>query len=250
MGGRAGTRKSGGSFNQYANSHGPAQLQASGAGTTTEGVLSMQSNAPNNTKLATVNFHGHSLTVITTGDGQYLVAMRPICEGIGLSWQYQLNRIKRDEVLSACVFSMNMQMPGDDQKREQTFLPLEYLNGWLFGIETNRCPEELRPALLRYRRECYAVLAAHRQKAEESPVPSLVTRRWLVSFDHQGKEQITSVPMNACVMSSQEFLKAITEPNGLMIDTEELFDFAMAVMAMLKQRADWQAGQLQRLRQR
>ncbi|MBB3103747.1 hypothetical protein FHR87_002144 [Azomonas macrocytogenes] len=119
-----------------------------------------------NTQLATVDFNGRALTVITSQSGERLVAMRPICEGIGLGWQSQYNRIQRDEVLSTCVVIMNMQMPGDDQRREITCLPLAYLNGWLFGIDVARCREEIRPALIQYKRECYAALAAYWHQGE------------------------------------------------------------------------------------
>ncbi|MCG9026742.1 phage antirepressor N-terminal domain-containing protein [Laribacter hongkongensis] len=120
------------------------------------------------TKLATVDFHGNPLTVITTAEGERLVAMQPICEAIGLHWGSQYNRIKRDDVLSTSIFIMKMQMPGDDQKRELTCLPLDYLNGWLFGIDTNRCREEIRPRLVEYKRECYRALAAYWQQGRAS----------------------------------------------------------------------------------
>lgn len=110
---------------------------------------------------ATVNFHGQPLTVITGPYGEHLVAMRPICESIGLDWKSQLSRIRRDDVLSTCVVITTIQMPGDDQRREVACLPLEYLNGWLFGIDSSRCGEEIRPALRQYKRECFQALAAY-----------------------------------------------------------------------------------------
>ncbi len=38
-------------------------------------------------------------------------------------------------------------------------LPLDYLNGWLFGVNANRVKEGIRDNLVRYQRECYRVLA-------------------------------------------------------------------------------------------
>lgn len=115
---------------------------------------------------ATVDFHGSPLTVITGQNGEHLVAMKPICENIGLDWKSQYARIQRDEVLSTCMVIMTIQMLGDDQSREVTCLPLDYLNGWLFGIDINRCREEIRPALIQYKRECYSALAAYWQQGE------------------------------------------------------------------------------------
>lgn len=39
------------------------------------------------------------------------------------------------------------------------FLELDYLNGWLFGIDANRVKPELRQRVIDYQRECYKVLA-------------------------------------------------------------------------------------------
>ena len=37
-------------------------------------------------------------------------------------------------------------------------LPLDLIPGWLFGIQTGRVKENIRPKLIRYRRECFRVL--------------------------------------------------------------------------------------------
>ncbi|MGO3868944.1 MAG: phage antirepressor N-terminal domain-containing protein [Alcaligenes sp.] len=110
---------------------------------------------------STVDFHGHPLTVITAADGQRLVAMRSICDAIGVQWEAQLKRIKRDPVLSTCVSIMDIQVFGDQQRRPTACLPLEYLNGWLFGISTSRVKPEIRQRLEDYQRECYQVLNAY-----------------------------------------------------------------------------------------
>lgn len=117
------------------------------------------------TQLATVDFHGHALAVVTGPAGEHLVAMRPICEAIGLDWASQFTRIKRDEVLHSTVVVITT-VAQDGKQREITCLPLEYLNGWLFGIDVARCREEIRPALIQYKRECYAALAAYWQQGE------------------------------------------------------------------------------------
>jgi hypothetical protein len=44
---------------------------------------------------------------------------------------------------------------------EMIFLKLDYLNGWLFGISENRVKPELKDLILKYKRECYSVLANH-----------------------------------------------------------------------------------------
>lgn len=112
-------------------------------------------------QLETVNFHGDELSVVIGPSGEHLVAMRPICEYLGLQWEAQLKRIRRHEVLKTCVSIMDMQMPGDDQRRGIVCLPLEYLNGWLFGVDASRVKKEIRPKVIEYQRECFQVLHDH-----------------------------------------------------------------------------------------
>lgn len=110
--------------------------------------------------LVPVQFNGATL-VTTLIDGVPYVALRPICESIGVDWKAQYNRIKRHPVLSTCVVVMTTQMPGDDQAREVFMLPLDKLNGWLFGVSVSRVKPELRDRLTVYQTECFGALAKH-----------------------------------------------------------------------------------------
>lgn len=107
-----------------------------------------------------IPFHQHSLITVHH-EGRVLVAIRPICEAIGLDRKAQQNRINRDPVLSTCGVIMTLRLPGDSQAREVLFLDLEYLNGWLFGIDANRVKPELRETVIDYQKHCYHVLFQH-----------------------------------------------------------------------------------------
>ncbi|STY93222.1 P22_AR N-terminal domain [Moraxella bovis] len=50
-------------------------------------------------QIQTVNFHNQSLLTLQK-DGIAYVAMKSICENIGLNWDAQRQRINRDEVLA------------------------------------------------------------------------------------------------------------------------------------------------------
>lgn len=84
---------------------------------------------------------------------------------------------------------------------------------------------------------------------QEPAAPSLSGRRWLIYFDHNGKECVSPVADDAVVMSVREVLKQATAPNGLHVSTEALFDFVEAATANLKQRNAYQALRLQQARQ-
>ncbi|MBF0339120.1 MAG: phage antirepressor N-terminal domain-containing protein [Nitrospirae bacterium] len=136
--------------------------------------------------LATTNvsFHGDTLVAIKQNDTVY-VAMKPICESLGLNWDGQRQLLQRDDVLSTCTVMITVQMPGDDQRRDVIFLPLEYLNGWLFTIDTSRLKNpDTQAKLISYKRECYKALYEHfapkvaalakarrTRKAEPTPQP-------------------------------------------------------------------------------
>ena len=109
--------------------------------------------------LVPVQFHGASLFV-TTINGAPHVAMRPIVEAIGLQWEGQLQRIKRHPVLNATMCVTHM-VAEDGKNREVVCLPLDKLNGWLFGVTVSRVKPELREKLTRYQAECFDVLAQH-----------------------------------------------------------------------------------------
>jgi len=116
----------------------------------------------------TVDFYGDSITAVlvdVAGEEQVYVPIRPICDFLGLSWPAQTRRIQRDPVLSDVTMSVAVTATDIDpeSRRPRTSamlaLPLEYVNGFLFGINANRVKEEIREDLIRYQRECYHVLA-------------------------------------------------------------------------------------------
>ncbi|MEX8495489.1 phage antirepressor N-terminal domain-containing protein [Sphaerotilus sp.] len=106
-----------------------------------------------------VPFHGLSLSAVLV-NGAPCVAIRPICDSLGLNWSGQFRRIQRDAELKASVVVMAT-VAEDGKRRKMLFLPLDRLNGWLFGVDVARVREELRERMNWYRRECYAVLARH-----------------------------------------------------------------------------------------
>lgn len=105
--------------------------------------------------LISVQFHGRTL-VTTQHNGEPHVAMRPIAEAMGLDWSAQYRRILRNPVLREGIAIMATPSEGGDQ--EIMCLPLKLLNGWLFGIDTNRVKPEIRETILMYQRECYDAL--------------------------------------------------------------------------------------------
>lgn len=106
-----------------------------------------------------ITFHGTTLDVVLR-DNTPFVALRPICDALGLDWPRQQQAIKDDPVLSSTVGVLPT-VAADGKSREMLCLPLDYLNGWLFKINANRYRGERRNLIVSYQRECYRVLAQH-----------------------------------------------------------------------------------------
>jgi hypothetical protein len=113
----------------------------------------------------TAIFYDDEIPVVLVEDGkhrQIFVPLRPICDFLGIDWSGQRQRIMRDPVLSGEAVPCVVITPSQgqpDQRREVQCLPLEFINGFLFGINASRVKDEVCERLSRYQRECYRVLA-------------------------------------------------------------------------------------------
>ena len=127
----------------------------------------------NNTKLETIQFHNQSLIVLNHENKPY-IAIKPICENIGLDWEAQRQRIKRNEILNstACMIKV---VAKDGKNREVLCLPLGYLNGWLAGIELSRVNPQIKPLLKQYQLECFDVLYNHFMPKVASQYPNTIS---------------------------------------------------------------------------
>lgn len=105
-----------------------------------------------------------AVLVYVEGRQQVFVPLRPICDFLGVDWSGQLQRIRRDPVLAEEVRGVVVTPTPLTNKysnpQEMACLPLDLLNGWLFGVNASRVRPELRERVIRYQRECYRVLAA------------------------------------------------------------------------------------------
>lgn len=105
----------------------------------------------------TILFYEDEIMAVRTEDGRVFVPLRPIVERLGLNWSGQRLRLRRDPVLRGEQGVCVIHTPGGRQ--EALCIPLDYLSGFLFGINADRVNPEYREDVLRYQRECYKVLS-------------------------------------------------------------------------------------------
>lgn len=105
----------------------------------------------------TVNFYGTELIVVHS-ENMRLVAVKPICDAIGVDHNRQVSKIQNDQSFSY----RHMSATGSDGKYyEMICLPLDQINGWLFSINVNKVKPECKNKLVLYKKECHMALFNH-----------------------------------------------------------------------------------------
>lgn len=108
-------------------------------------------------KSQTIVFNNQKLITFEK-DGIQYTAIKPICENIGIDWESQRQRIMRDDVLNSTTCMIKV-VAEDGRVREMLSLPLQFLNGWLFGVDSKRVKsEQAKEYLFKYKMECYQAL--------------------------------------------------------------------------------------------
>jgi hypothetical protein len=102
---------------------------------------------------------GDTLWARRDEDGRVFVAVKPICEAIGLDWHSQRQRIHRTPALAEGEVMITS--PSGGGMQQALCLPLDLIPGWLFGVDVNRVKPALRDRLIAYQRECHRVLFDH-----------------------------------------------------------------------------------------
>ncbi|OJJ23254.1 hypothetical protein BKI52_02550 [marine bacterium AO1-C] len=136
-----------------------------------------------------VKFHDADIPCITDENGNILVAIRPICEAIGLNVHRTMERIKEHPVLML-VHTLRG-VPDRRNHTQQMFcLPLDYIPGWLFSIDANRVKASAQTTLLKFQKECFRVLFWHFFPPHAQAMPDLLAdRNQKQRFELLGKQK-------------------------------------------------------------
>lgn len=101
----------------------------------------------------TVPFHGTDLFIVNINNEPY-TPMKPIVEGMGLTWQSQLEKIKNRFAKGVT----EIVIPTKSGSQSMICLPLRKLAGWLQTISPNKVKPEIRDKVIQYQNECDDVL--------------------------------------------------------------------------------------------
>lgn len=175
--------------------------------------------------LEVIKFHGQDLYVGTAEDGTRMVALRPVCENIGIAEFSQRRKIQEDPRFSW----HHMMSAGADGKAYKMFcLPVSQLNGWLYGINANKVAPEVRDRLLAYQKECQEVLFRYFMPngGTDAEVYSLSNARF-EAFERRLDERLGSLEAIVAVrgqqleVQGQEIVELRSMIEGLMTPDDE-----------------------------
>lgn len=94
----------------------------------------------------------NNVDIVSTSDEQ-MVAIKPICEALGIDRKSQQEKVKEHPIYSS-VGVLKPLTGSDGKVYEMLCLPIEFIFGWLFSINPNNVKEEAREALIKYQFEC------------------------------------------------------------------------------------------------
>jgi len=94
--------------------------------------------------------------LIIEGD-EKRVAVKPICDALGIDFSTQVQRLKSDPILNS-VMGLSPTTGADGKQYEMVTIPFKFVFGWLFRIDSRNVKEESRESVLKYQLHCYNAL--------------------------------------------------------------------------------------------
>lgn len=112
----------------------------------------------NSTATAVAKINNVNIVVIENGEQR--IAVKPICEALGINFSSQLQKLKSDPILSSTVV-LSATVGADEKDREMVTIPFKLVFGWLFRIDSRNVGEGAKESVEKYQMECYNALYDH-----------------------------------------------------------------------------------------
>ena len=131
-----------------------------------------------------LEFNGRNILFLNV-DGTFWVAIKPICDALGVEYTRIFKNIKADKTLNQLL--ANQPMVGADLRvRNMVALPEKYVYGWLFSINSDS------DALQTYKLKCYDLLYDYFQGAVTKRSNELTEKTWAVRQAQTIREKLKS----------------------------------------------------------
>jgi antirepressor protein len=121
----------------------------------------------------TIDFYGHPLVALRLPDGRIVAVLHWLCEGLHLTIDPQVRRIRRKRALADDLLTVRVETEGGMQS--MLALTLRALPGWLYTIDDSRVAAHAQDDIVLFQRECVDVLARHFATARQTSLPAPTT---------------------------------------------------------------------------
>ncbi|ENM5897365.1 phage antirepressor N-terminal domain-containing protein [Vibrio mimicus] len=181
-----------------------------------------------------VPFHGSNLFIVDR-NGEPYTPMKPIVEGMGLTWQSQHKKLTSNSKRWGITM---MVIPSVDPHNPVTCIPLRKLFGWLQTLQPNRIREDIRDKVIQYQNECDDVLWKYWTKQHETPVMPPSRMRMLMVMENGRVVSAQPVPEDSVVFRTEDIPKLLQEPGYFSVSQiKDVADTALIQLAIYAEQA-------------
>lgn len=145
-----------------------------------------------------LEFNGKNLVFLAV-DGQYWIALKPICEVLGVDYIRAFRNTKDDRIFGQLLSEQTM-VAADGKSRKMASLPEKWIYGWIMQLQSTS--EEL----LEYKKLCYEVLADYFHGA-------ITGRKELLSAKAKAQAEIDAAMNSLSPEMALRFEKATKQVN-------------------------------------
>ncbi len=108
-----------------------------------------------------LEFNGKSIHFLAV-DGEYWIALKPICDALGILWKKQHEKLQNGEDIYGELSTDRGMVAADLKIRNMTSLPEKFIYGWIFSIPlSGSMSDETKQNLKGYKLECCNLLYEH-----------------------------------------------------------------------------------------
>lgn len=137
-----------------------------------------------------LEFNGKAVYFLAKG-GSYWIAIKPICDAIGINFDRQFKNLKADQILSQ-LYAKQPMTGADGKTYNMISLPERFVYGWLFSIKSES------KELLEYKRTCYDLLFEYFHG-------SITSRENLIR--EKTKEQLEEERLHAALSTNADYVR-------------------------------------------
>lgn len=149
-----------------------------------------------------LEFNGKSIYFLAK-DGQYYVALKPICRALGLDWIAQYKSVKLSKILGLVL--SNQTIPdARNRAQEMACLPEKYIYGWLFKLQSSA------PGFEEFQAKCYDLLYDYFHGTIAKRISTLKSKREIYQEIAELTKQINASEDGQRILSLKKELAGTT----------------------------------------